>query len=85
MKYLFQIHTKCIQNESKILSTFNQNPLKNEPLHVARGGVFNATDDIFSALGDVFEAFGRGAALTGWGRAGQQACPPGQQANRPQA
>ena len=35
---------------------------KNDPLHVAPGPVFNATDDMFSALGDVFEAFGRGAA-----------------------
>ena len=35
---------------------------KNEPLHVARGSVFSATDDLFSATGDVFEAFGRGEA-----------------------
>ena len=34
----------------------------NEPLHVARGPVFSATDDLFSATGDVFEAFGRGEA-----------------------
>ena len=36
--------------------------LKNEPLHVARGPVFSATDDIFSVTGHVFEASGRGAA-----------------------
>ena len=51
-----------IPHEIKIVSTFNQNPLKNEPLHVARGPVFSATDDVFSVTGHVFEASGRGAA-----------------------
>ena len=50
------------QHEIKIVSTFNQHPLKNEPLHVARGPVFSATDDVLSATGHVFEASGRGAA-----------------------
>ena len=62
IKYLFQIHTEYIPNESQILSTFNRNPLKNEALHVARGPVFSATDDIFSVTGHVFEASGLGAA-----------------------
>ena len=35
---------------------------KNEPLHVARGPVFSATDDVFGATEPVFEASGRGAA-----------------------
>ena len=50
-----QKNPKSFQHSSKIRS-------KNEPLHVARGSVFSATDDLFSATGDVFEAFGRGAA-----------------------
>ena len=36
--------------------------LKNEPLHVALGPVFSATDDIFNVTGHVFEASGLGAA-----------------------
>ena len=49
------MNPKSFQHSIKIRS-------KNEPLHVARGPVFSATDDLFSATGDVFEAFGRGAA-----------------------
>ena len=39
-----------------------QNPLKNEPLHVAWGPVFSATDDVISVTGHVSETSGRGAA-----------------------
>ena len=51
----FKINPKYFQNSIETRS-------KNEALHVARGGVFSATDGLFSAMGDVFEAFGRGAA-----------------------
>ena len=51
-----------ILHEIKIVSTFNRNPLKNEPLHVARGPVFSAMNVVFSVTDHVFEASGRGAA-----------------------
>ena len=47
IKYLFQIHTKCIQNESKILSTFNQNPLTKMSHCTLHGGAFLVQRTIF--------------------------------------
>ena len=49
------MNPKSFQHSIKIRS-------KNEPLHIARGPVFSATDDVLSATGHVFEASGRGAA-----------------------
>ena len=62
IKYLFQIHTEYIPNESQILSTFNQNPFQKWAVARCTGPVFSSTDDFFSATGDVFEASGRAAA-----------------------
>ena len=62
IKYLFQIHTEYIPNESQILSTFNQNPFQKWAVARCTGPVFSSTDDVFSATGDVFEASGRAAA-----------------------
>ncbi len=58
-------YSKSIPNASQMKSTslhLINISLKNEPLHVARGPVFSATDDILSVTGRVFEAPGRGAA-----------------------
>ena len=62
IKYLLQIHTEYIPNESQILSTFNQNPFQKWAVARCTGPVFSSTDDFFSATGDVFEASGRAAA-----------------------
>ena len=48
--------------KSKSLQHLIKIRLKHEPLHVARGPVFSATDDVFSVTSYVFEASGRGAA-----------------------
>ena len=62
IKYLLQIHTEYIPNESQILSTFNQNPFQKWAVARCTGPVFSSMDDVFSATGDVFEASGRAAA-----------------------
>ena len=62
IKYLFQIHTEYIPNESQILSTFNQNPFQKWAVARCTGPVFSSKDIVFSATGDVFEASGRAAA-----------------------
>ena len=62
IKYLFQIHTEYIPNESQTFSTFNQHPFQKWAGARCTGPVFSSTDDVFNATGDVFEASGRAAA-----------------------